>query len=313
MVLAGADSQMNGRICQGVVSSSSRMPQVLDEGYFGQYFLIDASSASPASGWLVLNLNGEVVGILGQSTARIYKSQGECVALGANQVHQVADLLAQGSTIQRSYVGLNLQQLTGDLAAARHLKTTAGALVSDVVPGGPAEKAGLVPGDVVLKVASTPISQYGQVRAVVADLPSDKPVSFQIDRQGVAQTVAVTPARHPMQVIATRNENPPTRGTASASGSALDGISVEELPDLPGVPKTGNQPKRVAITSIDYLQVIPSMPIEAGMLVLEVDGQTITSRADFEVCKEKMQGQSVVSLRIDTMGKRRYLTLRAVQ
>jgi len=313
LVLVGSDSRMNGRICQGLVSSSSYMPLVLDESYFGQYFLIDAGSASPRSGWLVLNLDGEMVGILAQSAARIYKSQGEYVALSSNQIREVTDLLSQGKVVIRSYAGLHIQQLTMDLGSVRPAKVPMGALVADVVPGSPAEQAGLLPGDVLLKIGPTVISHYGQVRPLIAALPSGGEVSFQVDRAGGNLTLSLTPVPHPIQLVVTRNNDIPMRNVSdSAKVSPLDGISVEEMPDQPGTPRGSVLPKRLAIASVDYLQVVPSVPLEPGSRVLEVDGQILNGKNDFEAMKEKTQGRAVVVLRIDSLGVKRYITLRSV-
>ncbi|NJK90376.1 MAG: PDZ domain-containing protein [Blastochloris sp.] len=314
LLLVGTDSEMNGRVTRGIVSSRERSLQAMDEGFFARTFFVDSGSPVQRSGWLAVNLEGQAVGMLAQQSARVYEGQGEDVVVSASQLKKVSEQLAQGKAIERSYLGVHVQAVTAEWARIHGLKTSGGALVADVLEGGPAEQAGVRPGDVITQVAEQKIINPAQFRLVAGSSPVGKLLNIQLLRGAQSMELGLRPTSHPSQLLSQSSEIMPSQG-ASVRGarSPLDGLNVVELAaptrrlDL-STPSTPS----VLISGIDYRVVMASTLIEPGVELLEINGRAVPSVKEFEALRQSLQNQSMVSLRVNQGGVKRFLTLKLI-
>jgi serine protease Do len=147
VVAIGNPFGLGGTATVGIVSARGRD---IRSGPYDDYMQIDAPINRGNSGGPVFNTNGEVVGV---NTA-IFSPNGGSVGIGfaipANQVRDIVDELKSNGSIDRGWLGVQLQNIDDDLAESLGMKSKLGSLVSDVVPGSPAERAGIEVGDVIL-------------------------------------------------------------------------------------------------------------------------------------------------------------------
>jgi serine protease Do len=138
-------------------------------------------------------MKGEVIGI---NTAIISGNTGGNVGIGfAIPINMAADImndLKENGKVTRGWLGVMIQNLTPDLAKSFSLKTTQGALVSDVLPNGPAFKSGLQRGDVIVEFSNQPVEDVSELPRLVAAVPPGETVDVVILRDGKKQTIRVT-------------------------------------------------------------------------------------------------------------------------
>lgn len=156
MVLAvGNPFGLNETVTRGIISAKQRE---LSDGS-NEYFQVDAVINPGNSGGPLVNIRGEIIGInvaifTGQQDVRVW--QGIGLAIPANEVKEVFEAIVLGRPLIRGYMGIELENISRNLAIALGLKSTQGALVTNVVKGSPAEEAGLKPGDVILEFDGKP-------------------------------------------------------------------------------------------------------------------------------------------------------------
>ncbi len=181
---------MSHTVTTGIVSAKGRN---IGSGPYDEFIQTDASINPGNSGGPLLNMKGEVIGI---NTAIISGNTGGNVGIGfAIPIHLAAAImkdLKEHGKVTRGWLGVMIQNLTPDLAEFFALKTTQGALVSDVFPNGPAFKGGLQRGDVIVEFAHQPVDDVSALPRLVAATQPGKTVDVMILRDGKKQTVRIT-------------------------------------------------------------------------------------------------------------------------
>ncbi len=170
-------------VTSGIVSAKGR---VLGSGPYDDFIQTDASINPGNSGGPLFNLRGEVIGI---NTAIIPEGQGIGFAIPINMAKDVLRDLKEKGEVTRGWLGLVIQKVTPGLAKSFGLKEPAGALISEVVPGSPADKAGLQQGDVVTRFAGEKIDNYSDLSRLAAKNRPGSKVKLQILRNGVLKTL----------------------------------------------------------------------------------------------------------------------------
>ncbi len=177
-----------GTVTAGIVSARGRNLS----GSYDDYIQTDASINRGNSGGPLFDMKGNVVGI---NTA-IFSQSGGSVGIGfavsSNLAKQVTDQLKQYGRTKRGWLGVLIQEISNEIADSLGMKTARGALVSSATEGGPAEKAGVKTGDVILKFNDIEIKNMKELPKVVAGTPVGKSVPLVILRNGKNITLNVT-------------------------------------------------------------------------------------------------------------------------
>jgi serine protease Do len=172
---------LGGSVSLGIVSARGRD---INAGPYDDFIQTDAAINKGNSGGPLFNLNGEVVGI---NTA-IYSPSGGSVGIGfsvpANTARGVIDQLIKFGETRRGWLGVRIQQVTPDLVEGLGLDKPRGALIADVTPDGPAAKAGVMAGDVVVEFNSRVIREMKDLPRIVADTPIGEKVPLKVMRKG---------------------------------------------------------------------------------------------------------------------------------
>lgn len=153
--------------------------------------LSDAAVNPGCNGGPLVDTRGRVVGInfIGQES-----EGGLGLAIPIQDALEILSPLLRGETPRRSFLGISVQAVSAALAQAFELPRAEGALVTRVIPGGPAERAGVLPGDVILSLGKQPIPDPATLQAMVRRLPVGKPVELQIRRKGKPLRLSLTPS-----------------------------------------------------------------------------------------------------------------------
>jgi len=172
-------------VTAGIVSAKGR---VLGSGPYDDYIQTDASINPGNSGGPLFNTKGEVVGI---NTAISAAGQGIGFAIPINMVRDILPQLEKEGKVTRGWLGVMIQEVTKEIAESFGLKEHAGALVADVVEGGPADVAGIKRGDVIIEFDKKKIRKMKELPTIVAATPVGKEVDVKVFREGAEKILKV--------------------------------------------------------------------------------------------------------------------------
>jgi Do/DeqQ family serine protease len=175
----------------GVISATGRsveLPHVVGVAAYETFIQTDASINPGNSGGPLLNIRGEVIGI---NTAIVASGQGIGFAIPANMARKVMDDLVKKGKVTRGWLGIGIQLLTPELAKSFGLQVEEGVLINQVMPGSPAEVAGLKTGDLIQGVDGKTIKDLRHLQRVIAETDIGKAVEVSILRGKEQRTVKV--------------------------------------------------------------------------------------------------------------------------
>ncbi|MGH7263409.1 MAG: trypsin-like peptidase domain-containing protein [Candidatus Rokuibacteriota bacterium] len=191
-IAIGSPFGLEQTVTVGVVSATGRSEVGIVP--YENFIQTDASINPGNSGGPLLNFRGEVIGI---NTAIVSTGQGIGFAIPIDVAQRVATALVTKGRVVRGWLGVALENLTPDLARSLRAPSEQGAVVARVLPGSPAEKAGLVQSDVILKFRDVSVDNREHLQRLILDAPVDEPVSLRILRNGKEMPVSVTIAEAP--------------------------------------------------------------------------------------------------------------------
>jgi len=218
VIAIGNPFGLGGTVTAGIVSALHRN---IGAGQYDRYIQTDASINQGNSGGPLFDIDGNVIGI---NTA-IFSPTGGNVGLGfaipAEQASPVIQQLRAGGTVKRGYLGVGIQPVTADIAAGLGLPKDRGEIVASVEPTGPASRAGVKQGDVVVRVANQDVTFDNTLSLIVAGTPIGAKVPIEVIRDGKRQTLTAQIVQRPSEAV--------VRGTP-------------ETDDTPAAPDSGKVP-----------------------------------------------------------------------
>lgn len=225
VVAIGSPFGLDYTVTTGVLSAKGRGGLGANE--IEDYLQTDASINPGNSGGPLVNLHGELLGI---NTMIIGHASGIGFAIPSNLVKRVADeLLAKGG-VHRAWIGVSYQELTPELASSFGIDRTRGALVNEVVTGGPADKAGVKSGDIILDVAGKEVREGRDLLRIVLLHEVGKSLPVTVLRDGANKKLALVTTERPSSDEVAQRRNPRSR---NAPGPTERGVDLAPLtPDL---------------------------------------------------------------------------------
>lgn len=268
---------LGGSVSLGIVSARNRD---INAGPYDDFIQTDAAINKGNSGGPLFNLAGEVVGI---NTA-IYSPSGGSVGIGfsvpAATVRGVVDQLVKYGETRRGWLGVRIQSLTDDLAEGLDLGAKAqGALIAEVTPTGPAEKAGLKPRDVIVEFDGKPIREMKDLPRVVADTPIGKNVTVKVLREGKPVEVQAEVGRledGEKLVASTNQDAAPSTDTADTLGMKLSIITDVERQRF----KIDEGLEGAIVTEVDPGGPAAEKHIEPGDVITEAGQKSVKNPGD---------------------------------
>ncbi len=254
-------------ITAGIVSAKGR---VIGAGPYDNFIQTDASINPGNSGGPLFSMDGKVVGI---NTAIVAQGQGIGFAIPINMAKEILPDLKTKGKVTRGWLGVSVQDITEDMAQSLKMKEMEGALVAEVVPGDPADKAGIKTGDVIVELDGKKIRDTHELLRVVATIPVGRKVDVKVLRDGKAYVIPV--------VVTERKE---TTQLAEKSGGAggYFGMTVREI--TPEVAQNLGLSEKKGVVVV---RVKPGSPAdEAGVrprdVIVQVNKVKISSIKDYK-------------------------------
>jgi serine protease Do len=286
-------------VTAGIVSGKGRS---LGSGPYENFIQTDASINPGNSGGPLYNLMGEMVGI---NTA-IYSRSGGNIGIGfaipANMAKNVINQLKEHGTVVRGWLGVMIQPVTPELAAQFKLERPIGALVGEVSPGSPAEKAGIKAGDVIVEFNGKEISQMSMLPNLVAETPVGGKADITLYRKGILKKIPV--------IIAKLNEEQLAASEQADSLNKSLGLEVQDLtPEIAAA--LGITDKHgVLVTGVEPYSPAAYAGLRKGDLILEVNQKPVRDVKDLLNELKGKKAKSTVSFFIKRDGRTRFLGLR---
>ncbi len=287
-------------VTAGIISAKGRS---LGLGGLEDFLQTDASINPGNSGGPLVNLQGQVVGV---NTAILANAQGIGFAIPVNIVRTFLPQLKTKGRIDRGWLGVSIQEITPEIRDAMGLGQAQGALVADVIKGGPADRAGIQRGDIVAELNGKPIDRYSKLPLIVSSVPPGSVVRVKILRNGKPYSLQVKIGTFPDE-------------DETASGD--DGATKERSTSVMGMtlaPLTSEFARRHGIEADKGLIVLEVNPgseadfigIAPGDVILEVDKRPLSTVESLEsILKSKRSGESILLL-IKRQDSTLYLSLR---
>jgi serine protease Do len=306
---------LGGTVTAGIVSARNR---VLDQGAYDDYIQTDASINRGNSGGPLFNMNGEVIGVntLIYSNGNNGGSVGIGFAIPSGMAKNVIAQIREFGKPKRGWLGVRIQTVNDELAEGLRLQQTKGALVANVTPGGPAEKAGIKQGDVILKFDGRDVDAMRTLPRMVAETPINKKVDVVVVRQGKEMTVQVVLGE--LTEEAEQASLPPGTGQpapppAKEGKIASLGLTLSELSDaLRQKFSLTADAKGVVVTKVEDNSAAAEKGLHEGDVIVEVDQQAVVTPGDVEtrVNEAKGRGYRVVTLLLFRDGDYQWVALR---
>lgn len=258
----------------GIVSGLARSHIGVSD--FGFFIQTDAAINPGNSGGALINMGGQLIGINTAIFSRSGGSIGIGFAIPSNMVHAFVEAAKAGRDFfERPYIGAQFEPVTPQIAESLGMEAPAGALVTSVEANGPAAKAGLKPGDVVLKMNGTALESVDALGYRIATQSIDAKATFDILSRGQQETLEVTLERAP--------EGASTAMVTLRGRSPFAGARVAELsPRLAQRLGVRTDLKGVAVVGIDGGSPAAGFGFQPGDIVREVNGTTIDSAKTLE-------------------------------
>jgi Do/DeqQ family serine protease len=193
-IAIGSPFGLEQTVTVGVISATGRSEVGIVP--YENFIQTDASINPGNSGGPLLNFRGEIIGI---NTAIVSTGQGIGFAIPINVAQRVANQLIAKGKVVRGWLGVSLQPITPDLAKALGASGDKGTVIARVLPGSPAEKAGLAPNDLILRFGDVTVEDVHHLQRLVLDAPVDRPVTLRLVRNGKETSVTVTIAEAPAE------------------------------------------------------------------------------------------------------------------
>ncbi|MFO1070350.1 MAG: Do family serine endopeptidase [Geminicoccaceae bacterium] len=311
MLAIGNPFGLGSTVTAGIVSARGRQ---INSGPYDDFFQVDAAINRGNSGGPSFTLEGKVFGI---NTA-IFSPTGGNVGIGfaipSNLAKPVIASLRNTGRVARGWLGVRIQTVTDDIAENLGLETPVGALVAGVTPGGPAEKAGIVAGDVVIEFDGKPIAKMRDLPRIVAETPIGQVSKVVVQRKGERKTVDVTLGELPedeqlSELGQPAPETPP--GTGVEVGEL--GLTLKVLDDaLRQQFSLPQGAKGVVVAEVADGSTAANEGLKAGDLIVEVNQEEVATPDEVagKVAKLKQDGKKSVLLLVDRQGDLRFVALR---
>jgi len=301
---------LGGSVTAGILSARARD---INSGPYDDFLQTDASINRGNSGGPMFNMDGEVIGI---NTA-IYSPSGGSIGIGfaipSDLAKPVLDQLRDFGHARRGWLGVNIQNVSDEIAESLGLDKPKGALIASVHDGGPAQLAGIQPGDVVLMFDGKPINDMKELPRDVAETPIDKSVKVMVwrKRNEVDLDVKVGELKEETQVASTspKQEKP----QAAISAVKALGLSLANLtPELRERFGLADDVNGVVITDIDNGGPSADKGMKAGDIVVEVaqDDVKTTDQILNKVDEAKKAGRKSVLLLVNRQGDLRFVAVK---
>jgi serine protease Do len=299
VIAIGSPFGLENTVTAGIVSAKAR-----DTGDFLPFIQTDVAINPGNSGGPLINMRGEVVGINSQIYSRSGGFMGISFAIPIDEATRVSDQLRSSGRVIRGRIGVQIDQVTKEVAESIGLGKAGGALVRSVESGGPADKAGVEAGDIITKFEGRAIDKAGDLPRIVGSAKPGAKATLQVFRRGASRELSVTVAEFEAE---RPHAAAPERGSSKPPASVgVLGLAVTDLSDA--------QKKELKLKSGVRVESAEGAAARAGLregdVILSIDNTEITSAKQFETVAAKLDKSRAVNVLVKRGEAASYLLIR---
>jgi len=272
----------------GIISATSRS---LPSDNYVPFIQTDVAVNPGNSGGPLFNMSGEVIGINSQIFSRTGGYMGVSFAIPIDVARNVEDQLIKTGHVVRGRIGVTIQDVNAQLAESFGLDRPRGALVSSVEKDGPASKAGLQPGDVILSVNGHSIEHYGELSGSIAAMKPGSDATLQVWRGGkqIAVNVRIAELKEQQQTAANNPKGKP--GARQTDQAAQLGLTVRQLE-----PQEKEQVQTTGTLVVEEVTgPAAAAGVQAGDIILGINGKRVKTAKELQDAA-KASGKNVALL-----------------
>ena len=298
VIAIGSPFGLESTVTAGIVSAKSR-----DTGDLLPLIQTDVAINPGNSGGPLINMRGEVVGINSQIYSRSGGYMGISFAIPIDEATRVSDQLRAGGRVIRGRIGVVIDPVTREVAEAIGLGKAAGALVRSVEAGGPAEKAGVEPGDIITRVDSRAVESSVELPRIVGNIKPGSKATLQVFRRGSSRELSVVVAEfEPERVVARAT---PEKEAKPAPVTSI-GLAVSDLSDA--------QKREAKVKNGVRVDAVEGAAARAGIregdVILSLDNVEVTGAKQFEALLVKLDKAKPVTLLVRQGDTARFVIVR---
>jgi serine protease Do len=306
---------LGGTVTAGILSARQRD---INAGPYDDFLQTDAAINRGNSGGPMFNTDGKVIGI---NTA-IFSPSGGSIGIGfalpSSLAKGVIQQLRQYGHPRRGWLGVRIQSVTPELAEGLKMPKPMGALIAAVTDGGPADKAGIRQGDVVIRFDNKDIDEMRHLPRIVAETTFDTSVPVVVLRQGKEMTfqVKIGELDETAEAKTADTGTQPTKPKAPEGAKTILGLSLAEMTEqLRQRYNIADEAAGVVVLNVDSKSNAAGKGLKAGDVIVEVDQNSVTTPADVEkrVAVAKANGYKVVTFLIYRQGDFQWVAVRTDQ
>jgi len=309
VIAVGNPFGLSNTVTAGIISSIGRD---IGNGPYTDFLQIDAPINRGNSGGPTFDLQGKVIGM----NSMIFSPSGGSVGIGfaipASTIHEIVEQLKTHGHVMRGWLGVEIQNVTPDIASSLGWKDARGAIIATIVPGGPAAKAGFHPGDIVLAVNGKSVEDSRDLTRRVAMLSAGSTAAFTISSNGAQKTIKVTIGARKEDTQVASNAAPQGKPAVGETGQAMGLGLAAVTPDVRRAYNLDDKVAGVVVTRVDPNSDAADKGVQAGDVVVSVADQPVRTPKDVigRVEAARSQGRSTVLLLLDGSGGQRFVAVK---
>lgn len=292
-------------VTMGIISAVGRANVGIAD--YEDFIQTDAAINPGNSGGPLVNTKGELIGINTAIFSRSGGYQGIGFAVPSNMARLVMDQLMKQGKIVRGWLGVTIQDITPELSQKFGLKDSKGALVGDIAKGSPAERAGIVRGDVILEFSGKEIKSVGGLRNMVAQSKVGSQVKLRILRNGKEHEVSAVIAELPKEAAGSPSEP----SSEDIERNAFSGIAVMDLSkEIARQLGLGANEKGVVVARVESGSAADEAGVKKGDVIQEIDRKKITRVGEYNSIVAAIKAGDTTLLFVNRAGRRFYITIK---
>ena len=267
---------LGGSVTAGIISATNRD---INAGPYDDFIQTDASINRGNSGGPLFDMDGKVIGINTAIISPFGGSVGIGFAVPAAVAVPVIQQLREFGETRRGWLGVRIQSVSDEIAESLGMERARGALIAGVTPEGPAEAAGIKPGDVVLEFAGKRVNEMRELPRIVADTPAEAPAEVLVLRDGAEITLEVVVGLLEEERSGRADEEDARQ---SEDGTMVLGLTLRELTDeFRSEYDIAENTSGVLIAEVDPDSNGAEKGLQAGDVITEVSQQEVATPQDF--------------------------------
>lgn len=302
VIALGSPFGLSQTVTAGIVSALGR--EGVGLARFENYIQTDAAINPGNSGGPLANIHGEVVGINTAISSAAGGNDGVGFAIPSRMVGRIVNDLVDDGTVERGWLGVNIQPLDPDLAATFGHDARSGVLVAGVVEGTPASDAGLRPGDIILDIEGRQTDTPAGLARRIADFTPDTEVTIDFLRDGDVLSRVVRLGTRPGA------GGSPVATTPAANAGPRLGLELAPLDDASREEASLNTRDGLFVRGVLADGPAAAAGIEPGDAILQIDGTSVTSLESFRAALEATGTGERVRLLVERAGMTRFVVVR---